>query len=560
MGVNPKERRWVYIFAITFMLVTTLPYIMGYANAGTDWSFTGFVFGIEDGNSYIAKMLSGAYGRWLFITPYSALPQRGVIAFLPYIFLGKLSSPPGQHEQLVVLFHLFRVLSGVLLIYVTYNFLAIFLAKVKTRRVGVILVSLGGGLGWLLVLIGKEHLYGTLPLEFYSPESFGFLELFGLPHLTLARALLLWGISIYLVGDQISIENSTSIKPERDRKQTPAGVKSGLLFVSLGLVQPLTVVIGWAIILSHIGGLFIWQFYRGKRGNLTNWHLLGIYIKRALWIVGISSPIVMYTVVSFSIDPFLKQWTAQNIILAPHPLHYLFAYGLLLPFVIGGAYFVILDNTWRGWFPIVWVLLLPLFAYSPFNLQRRLAEGVWVAFVILAVKAIEGPSASTLPIFWSKLNGVYRRSAPILILAILSSLFIFAGGIQSVFNVQKPLFRSTNEIEALKFLNYHAKPGEIVLSSYSTGNVIPAWVPIRVVIGHGPESVKFEMFSKLVEEFFGDGSIQSNRLATIKELDVSYIFLGPNERYLGNWDPKDENFLREIYNENGYLIYEVESK
>jgi len=81
------------------MGVTMLPYLLGYASQGDAWRFTGFVFGVEDGNSYIAKMLSGSAGAWLFRTPYTPEAQRGVLAFLPYILLGKLASPPGLHEQ-----------------------------------------------------------------------------------------------------------------------------------------------------------------------------------------------------------------------------------------------------------------------------------------------------------------------------------------------------------------------------------------------------------------------------------------------------------------------------
>jgi hypothetical protein len=248
-------------------------------------------------------------------------------------------------------------------------------------------------------------------------------------------------------------------------------------------------VIGWALISAHIGGLFFWQLYRKKSEARTNYLILRSYLRRAAWTIGISSPIVIYTVFSFSADPFLKQWTAQNIILSPHPLHYLIAYGLCVPFVIGGAYFVIIDNPWQGWFPVVWVLLLPLMAYAPYNLQRRLPEGVWVVIVLLAVKAIEGPTNYSLSTFWVRMNDLYRRFAPILILAVLSSLLLFAGGIRSVLYIQEPLFRSNQEVEALKFLNSYVKPGEKVLSDYSSGNVIPAWVPVHVVIGHGPESV-----------------------------------------------------------------------
>src|SRR3989304_2050406 len=182
--VTASERRWVLWFGMLVMIATTIPYILGYARQGDAWQFTGFVFGVEDGNSYIAKMLSGSNGAWLFKTPYTTSFQPGVIAFLPYLVLGKLAFAPGLHEQLVVLYHFFRIVSGILAILATYDFISLFLNEIIFRRVGLLLSILGGGLGWIAVLVGSS----SLPLEFYSPETFGFLSLYGIPHLALARA------------------------------------------------------------------------------------------------------------------------------------------------------------------------------------------------------------------------------------------------------------------------------------------------------------------------------------------------------------------------------------
>ena len=192
MRINAKERRWVIGFAVVVMLITTVPYLLAFWSQGQNWFFTGFVVGVEDGNSYIAKMLTGSQGSWLFRTPYTAFPQSGFLAFLPYLLLGKLAAPPGEHEQLVVLFQLFRWGAGICSILATYDFLALFIEPVHLRRLGTAVASVGGGLGWLSVL-GFQALWANrLPLDFYSPESFGFLDLYGLPHLALARAFLLW--------------------------------------------------------------------------------------------------------------------------------------------------------------------------------------------------------------------------------------------------------------------------------------------------------------------------------------------------------------------------------
>ncbi len=146
-----QERKWVAVFAIAVMLVSLLPYLLGYTMQGADWRFTGFLIGVEDGNSYIAKMLSGSAGAWLFRTPYTAYPQRGVFLFIPYILLGKLAASPGLHDQLVAIYQLFRLVSGTLAILATYDFIAFFIRKISLRRLGVALAVLGGGLGWLML-------------------------------------------------------------------------------------------------------------------------------------------------------------------------------------------------------------------------------------------------------------------------------------------------------------------------------------------------------------------------------------------------------------------------
>ena len=154
--VSQEERRWVLVFAVLVMLLTSLPYLFGYFAQGQAYRFTGFVFGVEDGNSYIAKMLTGSSGDWLFRTPYTAFPQAGLFMFVPYLLLGKLAAPPGLHEQLVSLYHLFRFAAGMLAILASYDFLAYFIRESHLRRFALALACLGGGLGWLLVLLGKQ--------------------------------------------------------------------------------------------------------------------------------------------------------------------------------------------------------------------------------------------------------------------------------------------------------------------------------------------------------------------------------------------------------------------
>lgn len=202
--ISRAEWRRVALFAVAVMLVTAIPYIIGALAAGAGWTFGGFAFGADDGYSYLAKMRLGARGDWLFTLRYTHEPHGGALLFLPYLLLGKLAalfvSPPSASlpAALIIAFHAARIACGFALILVTYRFIAVFLRGPATRMLALVLIALGGGLGWPLALAGRGDWLGSLPVDFYVPEGYSFLILFGLPHLALARAALLGGLLLLL--------------------------------------------------------------------------------------------------------------------------------------------------------------------------------------------------------------------------------------------------------------------------------------------------------------------------------------------------------------------------
>ncbi|NIV15190.1 MAG: hypothetical protein GWN62_29230, partial [Aliifodinibius sp.] len=172
--------------------------------------------------------------------PYSAPPQEGVLAFSFYIWLGKLASAPAVHEQLIGIFHLSRFIAGVFAVIFMYEFVSIFIESIRYRRFSIMMIGVGGGFGWFLGLIGQPLLFGSLPLDFYSPESFSFLMLFGIPHLIMARALFFWGLVIYL--RHIYPSNTFIVQKS---------IYTGLIWLLMGLVQPIIVILAWSLISLH---------------------------------------------------------------------------------------------------------------------------------------------------------------------------------------------------------------------------------------------------------------------------------------------------------------------
>jgi hypothetical protein len=521
--------RWIAAVSIVLALLTTLPYLVAYARQGDEWAFTGFVFGVEDGNSYIAKMNSGLEGAWLFRTPYTTEYQSGVIAQMPYLLLGKLAGGDGLHTQLVALFHMFRVLSIPVLVVAAYRLIGRFLADEYWRRWAVVVSIAGGGLGWVLLLFDLPGPLQGPPLEFYSPESFGFLAVYGIPHLVMGRALLLLAMHQYLGAVDRPLN----------------AWYAGLLVLLLGLFQPISMVTGYGLIGMH---QVLLALRAGLSGHMKGW-------KPGFWTAArtllVPAPLVLYNMWAFSRDPYLRLWAEQNVIRSPAPEHYLLSFSLLLiPATLG---------IWAAWrkegasplLLVAWVAVFPILAYFPHNLQRRLPEGIWVAITALAAMGMAK---------WVSDRG-WRTgfSVGMAGVSLLSSLVLVIGGLGAANNPARPVFRPIEEVRAYRWLAANGQAGDVVLASYATGNALPAWVPMRVLVGHGPESAHLDQLAARVQAFYAGQMSPAERGAFLAAHGVDWIFWGPQEREGGGLDPNRSPNWPMAYQSGSYAIWRAES-
>src|SRR5207247_64751 len=129
--VSFSEWAWVLVVSILILAILSGPYLIGVLSSTPQMHFGGFLFGIEDMNSYVAKMRYGAYSPdWLFRMMYTTEPHQGGFVYGFYIGLGKLIKIiVGQRTQittdtLIVVYHAARVISGLLLLIVLYRFIA----------------------------------------------------------------------------------------------------------------------------------------------------------------------------------------------------------------------------------------------------------------------------------------------------------------------------------------------------------------------------------------------------------------------------------------------------
>jgi hypothetical protein len=335
-AIHRREWRWVATVSFCILAFTCLPYLLGWgvaAGSDTGLTFGGFVIGVEDGNSYLAKMAQGARGHWLFHIVYTSEPHDGALLLLFYILLGKLAALlPGAGAdlplRLIWTYHLARLVCGAGLLAMVYRFVAEFLPTVGLRRLAWLMIALGGGLGWLLLALNMGDWLGSPPLDLILPEGFLFLTIFLLPHIALGRTLLLGGGLIWLEG-------AKKLASSELRKQR-AALWAGVLWLTMGLIVPF-----YPLVAGMVVG-----------GTLLAWCLLerrfpGREVAFSLLAGMILSPVVLYSAWVFTTNSVMAGWAGQNLILSPPPPHYVAAY--LLPALLAAAGVLWVWRAAGGW-------------------------------------------------------------------------------------------------------------------------------------------------------------------------------------------------------------------
>jgi len=473
--------------------------------------------------------------------------------YLFHLLLGKLATAmPGDDltARMVLVYHGARAIFGLGLLLTVYRFLAEFAQRTAVRRIAWLMTTFGGGLGWLLVALGQPNWLGSIPLDFILPEGFTFLVLYGFPHIALARTLLLWGIMFMLKAWEASPMSNVQCPMSKSRFTLHAASAGGC-WLAMGLIVPFYVAVAWAVTGAALLALGLRKKpgFCQKPGFSIPWHeglLAGVTVL-------LSAPIVAYSAWAFTSDQVYATWAAQNLILSPHPFHYLAAYGaplLLATFAARAA--------WRSerpaWLLLAWVAVVPALVYLPFNLQRRLIEGAQIPLNLLAawglVKIIDRKSQTA--------NRRYRLIVGVTLVGLsLTNVLLVAGNSLSLRGQPAPIYRDAGEIAALDWLNERVKPDDVILASYATGNYLPARVGARVFVGHGPESVHANEKKALTAQFFDAATNDPWRQHLLVEYGVDYVFWGPAERALGAFDPRDTDYCNLVYEMDDYTLFEV---
>jgi hypothetical protein len=509
-------REWRRILPVVTLLIAagSLPYLIAWLATPADAHFTGLIFNPQDGGSYLAKMRQGYDGSWLFHLVYTPEPHTGAYIYLYYLALGHLARWLGL--SLPSTYHVARLLGGIAMLVAIYRLAFRVTAGDRTcaeqshlapqRSAMVWLVSMGGGLGWLLMPLG------VMTPDLWVIEAFPWYALLANAHFPVAIALMATAAASALALVSEGGEGAAAWRH---------GLGMSFAVVALGLVQPFG-------LLPVFGGAGSLLLARSIKARSVPW-------RAGVWVAGaglLALPYPIYMQWAIRSDPILAAWNAQNATPSPPLWQWLLSYGFLTVLAAGGAWLAIRRGSDGDWLLVGWLGIALIGMYLPIVLQRRLSLGLGVPVGMLAAVG-----------WWHmvrpKLAARSRGSVFGLLVAFssVSMLFLVLAAVTVRSSVSQWSYLMAGERPAMMWLRDAGQSGDVVLCAPETGLLVPAWAGQRVVYGHPFETVDAEVRRREVTAYWSGDMDAGERESFLRRNNVGLILVGPRELALGDWAP-----------------------
>ena len=358
---RPRRLRFALVFTVVIAAVSLLPYLLAYLWTPPGHHFAGFFFIADDATTYLAKMREGADGSWLWNDPYTSEPHGGVFLFGFYLLFGHLAAL--LHLPMIAAYHLARITGAIALVLAAERLCRRLLPS-ERANLGLVLVVLGSGAGFLAQAAGNPAIFGTQveALDLHLPELSGWYSILAIPHFAWATALIIAA----LLG-LLRIMEAPGLRPL---------ALTALALIALTAIHPQMIPVLAVIWVAYRVVLLLW-------GQRLSWRALAAEAAA----FAATLPLLAYNAWILFRDPTIAEWAHQWRHQAPGPVSLVVSLGLpLLLATIG------MTVAWRRrdqglalllvWPPLVVVLLyLPNLA----NIQRRLLDALFVPLGILAV-------------------------------------------------------------------------------------------------------------------------------------------------------------------------------
>jgi len=524
---------------------------------------------VQDFFFYESLMNEGAHGSLLTTNPYTTEPHRPSIIFAYFLWLGRLSKLFGLSYALS--YHLTRIVLAILLLLAAYY--VILLIKIPHPRLVFLFFLFASPLMHTINDTGKLT---TVPYMNWWTGVDPIRRIAYLPHHMLGGLLLL--ISIILIMKYIKIKQKKYLFLLTGLTIPMAFVHPPSLFIIL-ITLPVAVIIHQLTSKLTKNAKQPHQVSNWSAswriGLLDNW-VIGLFF---YWFIGLLVLLIMVSQTNQGF-PWSQYITWESKLQFPLDKELLGALGILTPFALLGVISALVLRKFNYILIACWLAVpLLLIPFAPYlNISNiRFIQGVpYLPLAILAVLGIEviisnleslRPRRISLGLKISKLHLKSKNWEKFIgllgywvigLLFLVSTLPTFVWSLKDQIREYWPIFGNVyldNRLNsAFSFIDRSFPAKTVTLSTFYTGNYLPAFTNTRSFIGHFGYTYNIDEKQKQVQRFFENKMSSAEASDFITNNKIALIFQGPEEKPIYN-NYLYPSILKPIYDREEVTLY-----
>jgi hypothetical protein len=508
-----SEWRWLFLVSIILILLIIAPLLIVALRSleTNNWQFMGALVASTDTSALLSRMLQGAHGNWLQTFQFTPDRHQGVLIQLIYAMLGAISRP--NPSAVIVMFHLARLISGMLMFVAIYQLGANIWVKIRTRRIFFVVASLGTGWGWVFLLLQSD----ITSIDFTAPQASAFYSAMTNVHFPLTIAALAV-LAAIIVG---------VLRPGNHEEPNVKNVGVVAFFVSLGLAflyPEAFIPLGSAV----LGSILAQWWNRGFHQREIRW---------GLWILVPALPIIAYYIITFSLNDAVASWIAQRGAVLVSVFDILIGLGFLSLIALPGLWRAVRYFEADGdRFMILWLGSMVLFAILPLGLSHIVLVGLILPVAYFVTRSIED--------FWFQFIARRHRRYVYVVVTLLIALgnfYTLILPIVPILQLNRGTYATLDPayVPALTWISEHTQQNDVVLASPRVSRWVPLWANARTYYGH-PYETRFasERREDVLRWYREQDVNQCNDVLYWRPVvgnvyPIRYVILGPSERALG---------------------------
>jgi hypothetical protein len=215
-----------------------------------------------------------------------------------------------------------------------------------------------------------------------------------------------------------------------------------------------------------------------------------------------------------------------------------------------------------------WFFTVPFLVYLPLHFQIMLLTGYHFPIAVLATIGIFD---RVLPWIHNHCSGsAFFKSltlermirvlpAIFLVTVSLTNLYLLSWRVLDLSRHRYPFYLHNDDVSAMTWLERNTPPDEVVLSSFMIGHYLPGLTGDRSFLGNAVMTMDFYRKREMVKTFFNSRTTDKQRLAILHGHNVRYVFFGPAERVLGDYDPVESPLFKRVFFSKDTYIYAMVS-